>query len=64
MPIQLGDIKLYNLKELTDKLDVTIVTLRNYINEGKLKGRKMGGKWFVTEDSLKEYFNSSGDRKN
>jgi len=62
MSIQLGELKLYELKELTEKLGVTVITLRNYINEGKLKGRKMGGRWFVTEESLKEFFNSTGAR--
>lgn len=59
MPIQLGDLKLYSLNDLSHSLGVTTVTLRNYISCNKLKARKLGGKWYVSEDSIKEYFNSN-----
>jgi len=58
MPIQIGDIRLYSLKELSEKLGVSEVTLRTYLREGKIKGRKMGTTWYVTEESLREYFNA------
>jgi excisionase family DNA binding protein len=58
MPIQIGDIKLHSLKELSEKLGVTKVTLRTYLRSGKIKGRKMGTTWYVTEESLGEYFNA------
>jgi excisionase family DNA binding protein len=58
MPIQIGDIRLHSLKELSEKLGVTKVTLRTYLREGKIKGRKMGITWYVTEESLREYFNA------
>jgi excisionase family DNA binding protein len=58
MPIQIGDIKLHSLKELSEKLGVTKVTLRTYLRTGKIKGRKMGTTWYVTEESLREYFNA------
>lgn len=56
MPIILGNIKLFSLSELSETLEVTTVTLRGYISKGKLKARKMGGKFFVSEDALREYF--------
>ena len=58
MPIQIGDIRLHSLKELSEKLGVTEVTLRTYLRTGKIKGRKMGTTWYVTEESLREYFNA------
>ena len=61
MPKQLGDLKLYSLKELSASLEVSTVTLRNYISCNKLKARKLGGKWYVTQDSIKEYFNFSNN---
>ena len=57
MPVEIGDIKIYSIRELSEALDVTPLTLRNYINQGKLKGRKVGGRWYVSEDSLREFFN-------
>ena len=56
MPIQLGALKLYSLKELSKTLGITTFTLRTYIRQGKLRARKMGTKWLITEDALREYF--------
>jgi len=61
MPTQLGDIKLYSLREISESLKVTEVTLRKYLNRGKLKGQKMGTRWFITEDNLKDYFQNTGE---
>ena len=63
MPIQLGEIKLYSLKELSKTLGITTFTLRSYIREGKLRARKMGTKWLITEDALKEYFGNAQAKK-
>jgi len=61
MSKKIGNIKLYTLSELHKKLEdldlkVTPLTLRKYIRTGKLKGVKMGTRYVVTEDSLKEFF--------
>ena len=58
MPIELEGLTLYTVDELAEKLDVSENTLREYIRYGKLKGRKLGTKWFVSAESLWEYFNS------
>jgi excisionase family DNA binding protein len=50
--LEIGGHKLYNVHELTQKLDVTKLTIRTYINKGKLSARKIGGKWYVTEEEL------------
>lgn len=56
MSINLGSLRLFTLAELSEKLGLTIVTLRSYIKKGKLKGRKLGTKWFISEESLREFF--------
>ena len=53
MPIEIGEIRAYTLMELTRHLGVTTLTLS--IKDGKLRARKMAGRWVVTEDSLREY---------
>lgn len=58
MPKTIGKIRLYSLAELEKKLSVNKVTLRGYIKTGKLKGAKMGVRWMVSEDSLREYFSN------
>ncbi len=50
--LEIGGHKLYNVQELTEKLDVTKLTIRTYIKQGRLGARKIGGKWYVTEEEL------------
>ena len=59
MPIRIGNIKLYSLKELVYPLKVNMITIRRYVREGRLKGQKVGQKWYVTEESLQEFLLSS-----
>lgn len=49
------DIKVYNLKEIEEILDVSLRTLYRYIDSGRLKANKIGNKWIVTEQSLKDF---------
>lgn len=49
--------KLYTLTELEEILGVTHRTLLDYVKSGKLKARKIGGKWKVTEENLKLFIN-------
>lgn len=55
MPKKIGDLTLYTVLELSKSLDVTEVTLRRYIKEGKLKAKKIGGAYHVSEDAIKEF---------
>jgi excisionase family DNA binding protein len=48
------DIKVYSLKEVSKILGVTERTLYNYVKAGKIKVRKIGGKWIMTEENLKK----------
>ena len=56
MAVSLGNLTLYSVDELAEKLGVTKVTIRAYLREGKLIGKKVGGNWYISEDSLKQYF--------
>jgi len=44
---------------LPEMLKSTKPTIRAYLREGKIKGQKVTGKWYITEDNLKNYL--SGD---
>jgi excisionase family DNA binding protein len=63
MPKVIGDMTLYTVLELSKLLDVTEVTLRRYINEGKLKAKKIGGAYHISEEALKEFV-EKGEPKN
>ena len=41
MPLQ----KLYSVEEIAQMTSVTTRTIRNYLRNGILKGRKIGGQW-------------------
>ena len=44
---------------LPEMLKSTKPTIRAYFREGKIKGQKIAGKWYITEDNFKKYL--SGD---
>jgi len=56
MPKKIGEIRLYSVEELSELLDVQETTIRKYLRDGKLRGRKMARRWYVSEESLAEYF--------
>ena len=56
MSIQLGDMKLYDVEEVAEILSVGEPTIRRYLRQGKLKGKKLAKRWYVSEENLKDYF--------
>ena len=62
MPIRIGELALYDLEELSEKLQVNVRSLRRWIREGKIKAKKVGVKYYVTEQSLNEYFEKADNR--
>ena len=59
MPIEMNDKKLYTLLEVSKLLEVTHLTIRNYIKKGKLKAQKIGKSFFISEDSLIEFLQAN-----
>ncbi|HBY57439.1 MAG: Uncharacterized protein XE08_0103 [Parcubacteria bacterium 32_520] len=57
MPLIVSGVKVYDVKEVADMLKSTEATIRAYFREGKLKGRKINGKWHITEENLKRFIN-------
>jgi len=56
MPVKIGSLIVYDLEEISKKFEVHSNTLRTYLKAGRLQGQKMGTKWYVSEDSLREFF--------
>jgi len=59
MPLEISGLKLYSVDEVAEMLKSTKSTIRAYFREGKIKGQKIIGKWYITEDNFKKYL--SGD---
>ena len=52
-------MQVYDLDDLVKLLKMNIQTLRIYIKEGKLKASKVGRKYIVTEENLKEFLEAN-----
>lgn len=53
---EIGDMELYNVEEVAEKLGMAERTVRKLLREGEIKGRKLGKRWYVTSKWLQEYF--------
>ena len=56
--IEIGNRIAYDLRELSQKLQLSERTIRNYINSGKLQAFKLGLKYYVTQEAVDEYFDT------
>jgi excisionase family DNA binding protein len=52
------ELKLYSVSDLTTILKLHPKTILRFIKEGKIKARKIGRSWMVSEDDLKSYCHS------
>lgn len=57
MPIKIGDLTLYSVSEVSQKLNVTTATIRNYLKQGQLKGQKVTGRWFISAEDYSKFLN-------
>ncbi|MDX1777423.1 MAG: helix-turn-helix domain-containing protein [Thermodesulfobacteriota bacterium] len=55
MPTKIEDVTLYSVPDLSQMLNVTTVSVRNYIKQGHLKGQKVMGRWFVSEEEVRDF---------
>ena len=58
MPKKIGNLTLYSVDDLHEMLGISKLTLRTYLREGRIRARKLGVSWYVTEDAIKEYFDA------
>jgi len=49
------ELKFYTIAELTKILNLHSKTILRFIHEGKIKAKKIGRSWMVSEDALKTY---------
>lgn len=56
MPIVIGDMTAYDLKEIAKVMRISLQTIRVYVKKGVLKAVKVGSKLYVQEKDLKKIF--------
>jgi excisionase family DNA binding protein len=59
MPLRFDGLKVYTLPELSKKLNISTLTLRKYVREGRLKGQKIARRWLVTEEDAKKFLSGT-----
>jgi hypothetical protein len=59
MPNKIKDRPIYSTLEISQKLNVTPNTIWKYLKQGKLKGQKVMGKWFISGEELIDFFKDS-----
>jgi predicted site-specific integrase-resolvase len=55
---QIGEIKLYSVKDLHNALTINERTIRDWFNKGRIKGVKIGAEWHITEENLRKFLNA------
>ncbi|MGM9973895.1 MAG: helix-turn-helix domain-containing protein [Clostridiaceae bacterium] len=51
--------KLYTVEDIANMTGLTSRTIRNYLKNGSLEGKKIGGQWRFTMDNIEKLFNNS-----
>jgi predicted transcriptional regulator len=59
MPIQIKDVTLFSVEEISRVLNRDTTTVRYYLKQGRLNGQKIYGKWVVSYDDLMVYLKIS-----
>ncbi len=52
-----NETAVYDLRDLSKKLKISVRTLREYVKAGKLKAKKVGRAYYVTEPNLMDFLN-------
>lgn len=55
MPKMILGETMYTMQEVAEMLGVTTRTMITYRQNNRIKGQKIGGRWYFTEDNLKAF---------
>ena len=50
--------KMFTVEDIAKMASMTTRTIRNYLKDGILEGRKIGGQWRFTEEDIKKFMDS------
>jgi excisionase family DNA binding protein len=59
MPTVIEGIKFYTIPETAEALQVTPQTVRNWINQGRIRSQRIGKPIFITETNIREFLKPS-----
>lgn len=52
-----GEIELLKVEDIAKTLKVNKITIRRYIQAGKLKAQKIGRNYYISKESFREFIN-------
>lgn len=55
MPTKITDVVFYTVEEVAAELEVSPQTVRNYIKQGKLQGKRIGRPVLIPQHSLEDF---------
>lgn len=60
--IIVGNMNIYSTEDIAKLLNIHILTVRRYLKEGKIKGHKLGKRWYVTEEAIQDLLTGRTDK--
>ena len=54
---------IYTVEQVSEMIKMHPKTIQRYIREGKIKAKKVGKSWRITEDNLTEFLKKNSIRK-
>ena len=49
-------MSIYTVEDLAETLSISTKTIKQYLREGRLRGRKIGKRWYIAGEAVQEYF--------
>lgn len=62
MEVKIEDDMLYDVPGIAKVLDIAEKTVRLMLGDGRIKGTKLGRKWYITGASIKAHFESGNSK--
>jgi excisionase family DNA binding protein len=61
---EINNIKFYEIKDLVHVCSISEPTIRKYIKKGKIKAKKIQGRWLISEEHLNEFLTGADNVNN
>lgn len=59
MAVEIRDgVKYFDVTDISESMKVTAYSVRRWIREGRLRARKVGRKYYVSGEALRQYIES------
>lgn len=60
--IELDNVKIYDIEEVANMFKCSTKTVKRRVDDGTLKGNRIGYVWYFTEKQIEEYLEGKGQK--